>query len=409
MRHIYKYYREIKDRIEFEEFFSKRISGHSTVLLPFKIKPIGQQKEFQLYFIPTTKILELTAKIYKNDGELNYEYSQIPPIAQNKYVFECMIEELHNTNTLEGVRSSREEIVRSARLLEKKGKNTRFSSMITSYLKLLSGDEKVINGVEDIKEIYEDIVHEEIEDSEKLDGKLFRKEITYVFKSSGSGKMIHMGVTPEDKIISLLNDLIYFLNNHDLPMIIKIAISHYYFGYIHPFYDGNGRTSRFISSVYLQKEFSKLTAISLSKGCNNMQGKYYEVFNLLNSVANRGEVNCFVEMFLTIILKEQDKMLLEIKTKQEMLESFGFKLENTRMMVENELYFNIAFVLGQAYFFGVGNNGLQVKEIAIICEKSSSTIRKSLKALLDANIIDVVGKKPAYYIINEKYLNENED
>ena len=91
--------------------------------------------------------------------------------------------------------------------------------------------------------------------------------------------------------------LLNFLNiPSKITPIIKIAISHYYFGYIHPFYDGNGRTSRFINSLYLSKEYDELTAISLSSMIENNK-TYYDMFDKTNSVINKGELNYFINNF----------------------------------------------------------------------------------------------------------------
>lgn len=111
--------------------------------------------------------------------------------------------------------------------------------------------------------IYDEITSDGIEKSDYPDGKYYKKNITYIFKDT---KEIHCGINQGDKteelIIEKMNDLFSFMNksNDRINKLIKIAISHYYFGYIHPFYDGNGRTVRFISSIYLKDNYSWLTA-----------------------------------------------------------------------------------------------------------------------------------------------------
>ncbi|WP_409373627.1 Fic family protein [Ureibacillus thermosphaericus] len=76
-------------------------------------------------------------------------------------------------------------------------------------------------------------------------------------------------------MINELEKLLVFMNQpNEVPEIIKVAIGHYFFGYIHPFYDGNGRTSRFISSLYLSKTLGNILALSLSRGCNKYKTNY---------------------------------------------------------------------------------------------------------------------------------------
>jgi Fic family protein len=56
-----------------------------------------------------------------------------------------------------------------------------------------------------------------------------------------------------DTISNLMKNLEEYLNSDDdnVSPLIKLAIQHYQFESIHPFYDGNGRTGRIINVLYL--------------------------------------------------------------------------------------------------------------------------------------------------------------
>jgi len=77
-----------------------------------------------------------------------------------------------------------------------------------------------------------------------------------VIKDSSSGSIVYM--PPEAKDVPLLMaDLITWINEEvskaELPVPIIAAIAHYQFATIHPYYDGNGRTARLLTSLVLHK------------------------------------------------------------------------------------------------------------------------------------------------------------
>lgn len=71
-------------------------------------------------------------------------------------------------------------------------------------------------------------------------------------RNAATGKVIY---TPPDNIDSinlLIKNLEKYLNEpDDISPLIKMAVQHYQFESIHPFYDGNGRTGRIINVLYL--------------------------------------------------------------------------------------------------------------------------------------------------------------
>jgi len=72
-----------------------------------------------------------------------------------------------------------------------------------------------------------------------------------VIRDSRSSAIVYM--PPEAKDVPpLMKQLVRWLNRRDaLPVPIRAAIAHYQFATIHPYYDGNGRTARLLTTLVL--------------------------------------------------------------------------------------------------------------------------------------------------------------
>jgi len=71
---------------------------------------------------------------------------------------------------------------------------------------------------------------------------------------NNKGEVVYTPPQNYDVIIELMSNLEKFINDNDfsnLDPLTKMAIIHYQFESIHPFYDGNGRTGRIINILYL--------------------------------------------------------------------------------------------------------------------------------------------------------------
>lgn len=122
----------------------------------------------------------------------------------------------------------------------------------------------------DIRRFYDDFALDEIKTENPAnipDGLIFRKGSVSI--STGTDKTIHKGVYPEPALIEVLEKALAFLNDENIPLLIRVPVFHYLFGYIHPFYDGNGRTSRFITSYYLNEELHTIVGIRISVNIKN--------------------------------------------------------------------------------------------------------------------------------------------
>jgi Fic family protein len=118
--------------------------------------------------------------------------------------------------------------------------------------------------------------------------KPIRKLPGTVLKNGATGETVYTPPQNYDEIVALFSNLEAYINNDDLQDIdplIKVAIIHYQFESIHPFYDGNDRTGRILNILYLVlKGLLDIPVLYLSKYIINHKPDYYR---LLQNIRNQ--------------------------------------------------------------------------------------------------------------------------
>ncbi len=96
-----------------------------------------------------------------------------------------------------------------------------------------------------------------------------------------TGEVVYTPPVGESVIRDLLTNWEYFLHEEDdLDPLIKMAVSHYQFEAIHPFYDGNGRTGRILNALYLiEQNLLSLPILYLSRYIVQNKQDYYQLLN----------------------------------------------------------------------------------------------------------------------------------
>ena len=151
----------------------------------------------------------------------------------------------------------------------------------------------------------------------------FRKQPGTILKNENTGEIVYTPPQTYDEIVELMDNLEQYINDaelHDIDPLIKMAIIHFQFESIHPFYDGNGRTGRIINVLYLiLEELQSLPILYLSSYIIKHKAAYY---NYLQQVRDE---NLWEEWLLFIIngveetAKETTLLIVEIK---DMMEAF---------------------------------------------------------------------------------------
>ena len=360
------------DPKNYEKIYKERFTSPSSEHFNFSIS--GNKA----FFIVNNELLSQISELYEMNTKLDSITKQLPNIALNQFTKKCLIDEIHLTNDIEGVYSTRKEIDEILSMtVPKSQKNNRIFGLVKKY-ELIGSENIPLKTCDDIRNLYDELVLTEVlqQDSENApDGKLFRKDIAVVMNKFQ--KIIHEGVHPESDLIEMMQISLDFLNNKNYTKFIRIAVFHYLFGYMHPFYDGNGRTSRFISSYLLSKFLNPLVCYSLSYTIKNNISKYYKSFEITNDKNNRGDITPFIFGFLEI-LKSLYSDLIDIMN--EKLEQIIYYHHISIKITDNKndyKYRNFIFVLFQN---GIcGEYGLTVPELVEAVDVSQATIRKYLK------------------------------
>lgn len=150
-----------------------------------------------------------------------------------------------------------------------------------------------------------------------------------VLMNETTGETVYTPPSGEDEIRILMSNLEKYINEDSdgIDPLIKLAVIHYQFESIHPFYDGNGRTGRIINVLYLVlKELLESPILYLSSYIIRNKSAYYKLLQEVRSKNNWEDWIVYIltgieetaEETLRLVKKinaEVDRMTAEIKEK----------------------------------------------------------------------------------------------
>lgn len=122
------------------------------------------------------------------------------------------------------------------------------------------------------------------------------------FRSGGVGvfdgdRLVHMA-PPAHLVPKLIQDLFDWYKDSEMHPLIKSAVFHYEFEFIHPFQDGNGRMGRMWHSLLLGQWKELFFWLPVEKLIQSKQAEYYDALGKSDKAADSA---VFVELMLEII------------------------------------------------------------------------------------------------------------
>ncbi len=390
----------------YNKIYEERYQSDSAIHLNFTIH------KNQAFFIETPDLLKKIILIQKIDKDIQHFVDFLPKLSIAQFTKRCLIDEIVLSNKIEGVYSTRKEIDSVLTDLEKSDTRKRFKGLVNKYKMLMTNETLSIKLEKDIRDIYDELALPEVieDDPDNYpDGEIFRKNSVSVLSSTG--KEIHTGVFPESKIIEAINNALSILNDDSIVDLLRISVFHYLFGYIHPFYDGNGRTSRFISSYLLSKHLEPLIGYRLSYTIQENIKEYYAAFKTCNDPRNKGDLTPFLYMFINIIYISMEQLAQALSDRviamTHYLKAILFLPQGTNPKI-NRVY----DYLVQARLFS--EHGISKTELMENTEESRNTVTKRLNVIEEYGLLieKKVGNVKFYSLDLEKVeqiLSENEN
>lgn len=243
--------------------------------------------EYPYYFEGLEKQLE---RIQQKKTELD-ELRPIPTYVLRSIKESLMLEWTYNSNSIEGNTLTLQEtkmVIEEGFTVKGKSLKEHFEVInhqsAVEYIENLASENYILTE-KDILNVHELVLNN------------IEKEIAGRFRTSGVRISGANFVPPNAlKISEYITELINWVNADESDIVIKSTLFHHRFVWIHPFFDGNGRTVRLIFNLLLMKA-GYPPAIILK----NDRKKYYDALNQ----ANKGDYS----KLLLLILQALERSL----------------------------------------------------------------------------------------------------
>ena len=254
--------------------------------------------------LETNRVLKQLSRSHRALAELKGYADTIPN--KNILINTVTINEAKDSSEIENIITTHDELFRA---MSHKGYENPAAKEVVSYRTALwKGYELVkenqiltTNMIIDIQEI--------IENSNAGVRKLPGTTLT----NQSTGEIVYTPPSGETEILNLMSNLEKYINEDldNVDPLVKLAVIHFQFESIHPFYDGNGRTGRIINVLYLVlKDLLDSPILYLSKFIIRNKSSYYR---LLQEVSTEGKWEEWVLFILDGIEQTSEETLKLVK------------------------------------------------------------------------------------------------
>lgn len=275
-------------------------------------------KEFIPQKLPLKIELE-TKEIFKKIVSANKELAKLNGVCkiipnQNILINSLVLQEAKDSSEIENIITTHDEVYQGAVDIE---------SVSQSAKEVQNYSNALIRGFQSVREekllLNRHILEVQKELEQNSAG--YRKVSGTMLKNPNTGEIKHIPPQNYNDIVGLMANLQEYINDdslEDFDPLVKMAIIHYQFEAIHPFYDGNGRTGRIINILYLvYQELLDLPILYLSRYIINNKSNYYKI---LQNVQKNSDWEGLVLYMLKGIEQTSKETIILIEDMQKLMQ-----------------------------------------------------------------------------------------
>lgn len=322
--------------------------------------------------VETKPVLKKLTGAHRALAELKGVAQTIP--RQDILINSLIIQEAKDSSEVENIVTTHDELYRSSWQLDKaispaaKEVQNYVSALKKGFVLVKTKGVLTSNNIIEIQEILEQ------------NNAGFRKVPGTNLKNQRTGEVIYTPPQDAEEIKALMDNLEQFINDDaltDYDAITKMAIIHFQFESIHPFYDGNGRTGRIINILYLVlNELLEIPILYLSRYIIKNKSDYYKHLQKVRDEESWESWLIFMITGVEEIALETSSLVREIKIqmatmKNELRDDYKFYSQDLLNHLFKQPYtkieylvseFNISRVTASGYLNKLAEDGVLKKQ-----------------------------------------------
>ncbi|MEF2836202.1 MAG: Fic family protein [Oscillospiraceae bacterium] len=248
-------------------------------------------------------------------AELNMLYEKLPV---HRGVKDTILLDAWSSATIEGARTTVDQVKKA--FSDPKSKDDRMVVNTVAASNYAYG--RPITD-KNIRRLWVKIVDGVCENTEHM-GEQYRDGMVYIGSAS---RIVHTPAEPE-QLSEFMDQWFAFRESEIQDVLLQSFIAHFYFVYIHPFCDGNGRAARILNSSYLYHNgYRKMKNLPLSSAINNQLSGYYSSLSDSETVLNGSEIHWLdVSPFVSYMLDVFERCLIDAALSENALSASEKKL-----------------------------------------------------------------------------------
>lgn len=205
-----------------------------------------------------------------------------------------------------------------------------------------------------------------------------------IYVVDGLGQVVCEG-PPASAMSVMMESYVRWLNAETgLHPLITGALAHLYFVHVHPFDDGNGRSARALSNLYLMKsDYQFINFLAPSDYFDHHRGDYYQ--SIRNTEAHGSDATFFILYYLKALAEQLKTVQIEIQKEN--------KANDIRDLISAKVQAQLDKKQIKALQWMLENpEAMTTKKYCKLGHCSDETARKDFNRLMDVGLIEQIGQ-----------------